>query len=63
VVARVGAKPDEQALIDLVKQRKGSAHAPKHIKFVDALPMTGVGKVDKKVLKASFWAGRERMVG
>jgi hypothetical protein len=25
--------------------------------------MTGVGKVDKKVLKASFWAGRERMVG
>jgi fatty-acyl-CoA synthase len=63
VVARAGAKPDEQALIDLVKQRKGSAHAPKHIKFVDALPMTGVGKVDKKVLKASFWAGRERMVG
>jgi fatty-acyl-CoA synthase len=63
VVARVGAKPDEQALIDLVKQRKGSAHAPKHIKFVTELPMTGVGKVDKKVLKASFWAGRERMVG
>ncbi len=63
VVARAGAQPNEQALIDLVKQRKGSAHAPKHIKFVTELPMTGVGKVDKKVLKASFWAGRERMVG
>jgi fatty-acyl-CoA synthase len=25
--------------------------------------MTGVGKVDKKVLKAGFWVGRERMVG
>jgi fatty-acyl-CoA synthase len=25
--------------------------------------MTGVGKVDKKVLKAGFWIGRERMVG
>ena len=24
--------------------------------------MTGVGKVDKKVLKAGFWAGRDRMV-
>jgi hypothetical protein len=24
---------------------------------------TGVGKVAKKVLKARFWAGRERMVG
>ena len=30
---------------------------------VTELPMTGVGKVDKKVLKAGFWAGRERMVG
>jgi fatty-acyl-CoA synthase len=25
--------------------------------------MTGVGKVDKKVLKAGFWVGRDRMVG
>jgi fatty-acyl-CoA synthase len=63
VVARTGARPDEQALIELVKQRKGSAHAPKHIKFVSELPMTGVGKVDKKVLRATFWVGRERMVG
>ena len=57
--------PPEQidAVIELVKKRKGSAHAPKHIKFVAELPMTGVGKVDKKVLKAGFWIGRERMVG
>jgi fatty-acyl-CoA synthase len=46
-----------------VKARKGSAHAPKQIKFVTELPMTGVGKVDKKVLRAGFWAGRDRMVG
>ena len=63
VVPRDGARPNEQELIELVKARKGSAHAPKHIKFVDALPMTGVGKVDKKVLKAGFWTGRDRMVG
>jgi fatty-acyl-CoA synthase len=49
--------------IEECPNRKGSAHAPKHIKFVTELPMTGVGKVDKKVLKAGFWAGRERMVG
>ena len=30
---------------------------------VTELPMTGVGKVDKKVLKAGFWVGRDRMVG
>jgi fatty-acyl-CoA synthase len=63
VVARPGTQPSAEALIDLVKKRKGSTHAPKHVKFVTELPMTGVGKVDKKVLKASFWAGRERMVG
>jgi fatty-acyl-CoA synthase len=63
VVARAGASPSEQELIDLVKKQKGSAHAPKHIKFVTELPMTGVGKIDKKVLRAGFWAGRDRMVG
>jgi fatty-acyl-CoA synthase len=63
VVPREGARPDANALIELVKARKGSAHAPKQVKFVDKLPMTGVGKVDKKVLRAEFWAGRDRMVG
>jgi fatty-acyl-CoA synthase len=63
IVAREGARPNAEELINLVKTRKGSAHAPKHIKFVTELPMTGVGKVDKKVLKAGFWIGRERMVG
>ena len=63
VVARQGAKPNPDELINLVKARKGSAHAPKQIQFVTELPMTGVGKVDKKVLKAGFWAGRDRMVG
>jgi fatty-acyl-CoA synthase len=63
VVARAGARPNAEELIELVKARKGSAHAPKHIKFVSELPMTGVGKVDKKVLKAGFWVGRDRLVG
>jgi fatty-acyl-CoA synthase len=63
IVAREGARPSVEELINLVKARKGSAHAPKHIKFVTELPMTGLGKVDKKVLKAGFWVGRERMVG
>src|SRR5205807_532320 len=48
--------------INLVKARKGSAHAPKHIKFATELPMTGIGKVDKKLLRAGIWVGRDRMV-
>jgi fatty-acyl-CoA synthase len=27
------------------------------------LLMTGVGKFDKKALRAGFWTGRDRMVG
>jgi acyl-CoA synthetase (AMP-forming)/AMP-acid ligase II len=45
------------------KTRKGSAHAPKHVEFVDSLPVTSLGKVDKKALRAKFWAGQNRMVG
>jgi fatty-acyl-CoA synthase len=63
VVARAGARPNADELIELVKQRKGSAHAPKQINFVSELPMTSLGKVDKKLLRAGFWAGRDRMVG
>jgi fatty-acyl-CoA synthase len=63
VVPRQGARPNADELIDLVKSRKGSAHAPKQIQFVETLPMTGLGKVDKKALRAGFWTGRDRMVG
>jgi fatty-acyl-CoA synthase len=63
VVPREGSAPDANELINLVKAHKGSAHAPKRVEFVKELPVTAVGKVDKKVLRASFWAGRDRMVG
>jgi fatty-acyl-CoA synthase len=63
VVPRPGAVPDAAALIQLVKDRKGPAQAPKRVEFVEALPLTAVGKVDKKVLRAKFWAGQQRMVG
>jgi fatty-acyl-CoA synthase len=63
VVPRPGAAPRAEELIALVKERKGAAHAPKSVELVEALPSTGVGKVDKKALRASFWTGQRRMVG
>jgi fatty-acyl-CoA synthase len=62
VVARPGAIPDTDALIASVKARKGSHHAPKSIEVVDQLPLTKVGKIDKKVLRATYWAALERAV-
>ena len=63
VVAKAGTTPSSEALTQLVKDRKGSTHAPKHVELVDSLPLTAVGKVDKKVLRAKYWAGKGRMVG
>ena len=63
IVARSGCSPSPEALMQLVKDRKGGPHAPKQIEIVDSLPLTAVGKVDKKVLRAKYWAGRTRQVG
>lgn len=63
IVARPGARPAAEALMQLVKDRKGGTHAPKQVEFVDSLPLTAVGKVDKKVLRARYWAGQSRQVG
>ncbi|RLQ23391.1 acyl-CoA synthetase [Seongchinamella sediminis] len=47
----------------LVKDRKGSVQSPKSVDFVDAIPLTPVGKPDKKAVKAWYWEGSERGVG
>jgi fatty-acyl-CoA synthase len=63
IVVKAGTNPSAEALMQLVKDRKGGPHAPKQVEFVDSLPLTAVGKVDKKVLRAKYWAGQARQVG
>ena len=63
VVRQPGAAVPADTLVHKVKATKGAAHAPKHVEFVDALPLTSVGKIDKKALRQQFWAGHERQVG
>jgi fatty-acyl-CoA synthase len=63
IVAKPGTRLSPEALTQMVKDRKGSTHAPKHVEIVDSLPLTPVGKVDKKVLRAKYWAGQTRQVG
>jgi fatty-acyl-CoA synthase len=62
VVARPGAVVDEKELIALVREKKGPVYAPKSVELLDALPLTPVGKADKKVLRARYWAGHARRV-
>jgi fatty-acyl-CoA synthase len=63
IVKRPGTEVSRENLIALVKSKKGNAHAPKQVEFLDELPTTAVGKVDKKLLRARYWTGQQRMVG
>jgi fatty-acyl-CoA synthase len=62
VVLKPGASTQAEALIALVREAKGAVQAPKTVDFVDQLPVTGLGKPDKKVLRARYWDGTNRAV-
>jgi fatty-acyl-CoA synthase len=62
VVAKPGVQVDAAELIKLVRDHKGPVYAPKSLDLVDSLPTTPVGKLDKKVLRERYWAGRARRV-
>lgn len=58
VKAVVMIDPDQavsaKELIALVRERKGAGQAPKSVEFVEALPLTSVGKPDKKALRLRY---------
>ncbi len=63
IVCRADAEVEVAELQAMVKNAKGAAHTPKRIDFVEGLPLTAVGKVDKKAIRAPFWAESDRQVG
>jgi fatty-acyl-CoA synthase len=54
VVLKPGAAVPVEDLIALVRNRKGAVQAPKTVVFVDALPLSPLGKPDKKALRARY---------
>lgn len=62
VVLHDGARVSEQELIDFVRDRKGGVHAPKVVEFTDEIPLTNLGKVDRKRIRSTYWSGRSRQV-
>lgn len=54
VVLRTGAQPCGDELMKLVKDKKGAVQAPKSVDFVSSIPLTAVGKPDKKALRATY---------
>ncbi|MDP3969265.1 MAG: AMP-binding protein [Nocardioides sp.] len=66
VKLRDGAEVDEATLTaelqESVKEAKGSVQSPKSIDYVDAIPLTPIGKLDKKAIRAQYWEGSNRSV-
>jgi fatty-acyl-CoA synthase len=62
VVLRPDGSVDSAELIALVKDAKGAHYAPKSVEFVDAIPVSPLGKPDKKALRAQYWGESGRQV-
>ena len=52
VVLKPGADVSAEAIIALVKELKGPVQAPKAVQFIAEIPLTALGKPDKKLLRA-----------
>ena len=65
VVVKPGVEANDALAAELqtlVKDAKGSVQSPKSVDFVEGIPLTAVGKPDKKAVRAQYWEGSDRGV-
>jgi len=63
VVLKPGQQATEAEIIRHVTEGKGVVNAPKSVAFAAELPLTALGKIDRKAIRSQYWAGRDRQVG
>ncbi len=63
VVARAGKQPTAESLIEHCRERIASYKKPKHVTFVDSLPRTGAGMLDRTAVDAAHGGGGYPKVG
>jgi acyl-CoA synthetase (AMP-forming)/AMP-acid ligase II len=63
VVLRDGAEVGLEALQAHCKERIAGYKCPRSLEVVEALPVSGAGKILKSKLREPYWEGRERRVG
>jgi acyl-CoA synthetase (AMP-forming)/AMP-acid ligase II len=62
VELRPGGRASEADLIEHTRTRIASYKKPRSIDFLASLPRLFNGKIDKKALRAPYWAGKDRQV-
>lgn len=60
VVLGEGVSLEADELIQFCRQRLAAYSRPKAIEFVDEIPKTPYGKMDKKALRQRYWKSQER---
>lgn len=63
VVTAEDASADAQELVSHCRTKLAGFKCPKRIEFVDTLPHTATGKLQKFKLREPFWSGQERNIG
>lgn len=53
---------DQDRVLDHCRGELARYAVPKTVDFVDELPVTAYGKIDKKRLRAAHWAGHDRLI-
>ena len=62
VVLKPQQQASAQALMEFCRDRMAHFKAPKSVEFVEALPKTATGKVQKFALREPYWVGQEKRV-
>jgi fatty-acyl-CoA synthase len=62
IVRAEGAMVTDRELIAHCRQRLARFKCPTRVEFRDGLPRNAAGKVEKKQLRAPYWADRDRRV-
>jgi fatty-acyl-CoA synthase len=62
VTLHPAAQADAAALQAHVKEKRGAPWSPKSVQFVAEIPLTGLGKLDRKALRAPYWNDQLRGV-
>ena len=63
VVLKDGQATTEEEIIAHCKRTLAGYKCPKAVSFWGDLPKTIIGKITKKEIKRTFWAGRDKMIG
>jgi len=62
VVPKEGVEIDEEEIIEHCRQHLASFKKPKSVDFVKELPRNPYGKVQKTLLRESYWKGLDRRI-